>query len=271
MAIKTVDAEQLDADLTIVADAIRSKGGTTEQLAFPSGFKSAVENINTSREEQEKTLDVVENGEYSILPDTGKALSKANVYVNIPSDAKEEQEKSVDITENGTTEVIPDLGKVLSKVIVNAAIASGGGSAEIKEASGTFTLIEDASNYNIDIADLGWFPDLVFIQLDETNLTYDTTPTKGWVLIDFPLLNDIGIAKYAVDNKYIGKTNLSYTYRGAQGVNTLQVGANALHKVCLDVRGFDGKKVMIITRTGTGYPIIAGTYNWYAYKIWEDE
>lgn len=151
------------------------------------------------------------------------------------------------------------------------AIESGGGSVEIKEASGTFTLIEDVSSYDIDISELDWIPDLAFIQLDETNLTYTTTPTKGWVLIDFPLLNDIGIAKYIVDNNYIVKTNLVFIYRGAQGNNILQVGVNTLHKVCLGVGNYDGKKVMIISRSASSYPIIAGTYNWYAYKIWEDE
>lgn len=88
---KVVDATQLDADLTIVADAIRSKGGTTEQLSFPQGMKQAVEDIQTGV-------------------------------------TKPEQEKIIDITENGTTEVIPDSGKVLSKVTVNVEVESGGGS-----------------------------------------------------------------------------------------------------------------------------------------------
>ena len=39
---------------------------------------------------------------------------------------KEEQEKSIDITENGTTEVTPDEGKTLSKVTVNVEVESGG-------------------------------------------------------------------------------------------------------------------------------------------------
>lgn len=42
---KAVDSAQLDADLTAVADAIRTKGGTDAQLAFPSGFVSAVQAI----------------------------------------------------------------------------------------------------------------------------------------------------------------------------------------------------------------------------------
>lgn len=44
---KLVDSSQLDADLTSVANAIRSKGGTSGQLAFPAGFVSAVEAIPT--------------------------------------------------------------------------------------------------------------------------------------------------------------------------------------------------------------------------------
>lgn len=42
---KAVDSAQLDVDLTAVADAIRTKGGTDAQLAFPSGFISAVQGI----------------------------------------------------------------------------------------------------------------------------------------------------------------------------------------------------------------------------------
>lgn len=42
---KKVDADQLDADLTSVADAIRERSGTAEQMNFPDGFVSAVEGI----------------------------------------------------------------------------------------------------------------------------------------------------------------------------------------------------------------------------------
>lgn len=47
MAIdKLVDSTQLDADLTSIADAIRTKGGTSAQLAFPADFVSAIEAIS---------------------------------------------------------------------------------------------------------------------------------------------------------------------------------------------------------------------------------
>ena len=42
---KLVDSTQLDADLTSVANAIRTKGGTSASLAFPAGFVSAIQAI----------------------------------------------------------------------------------------------------------------------------------------------------------------------------------------------------------------------------------
>lgn len=44
---KLVDSAQLNADLTSVANAIRTKGGTSAQMAFPAGFVSAVNAIPT--------------------------------------------------------------------------------------------------------------------------------------------------------------------------------------------------------------------------------
>lgn len=44
---KLVDSTQLDSDLTSVANAIRTKGGTSAQLAFPAGFVSAIDAIPT--------------------------------------------------------------------------------------------------------------------------------------------------------------------------------------------------------------------------------
>jgi hypothetical protein len=42
---KLVDSTQLDADLTSVANAIRTKGGTSASLAFPAGFVQAIGDI----------------------------------------------------------------------------------------------------------------------------------------------------------------------------------------------------------------------------------
>ena len=42
---KAIDSAQLDANLTTIADAIRTKGGTSDALVFPAGFVSAVQAI----------------------------------------------------------------------------------------------------------------------------------------------------------------------------------------------------------------------------------
>ena len=42
---KVVDAEQLNADMSSVADSIRTKGGTTDALAWPDGYKTAIGSI----------------------------------------------------------------------------------------------------------------------------------------------------------------------------------------------------------------------------------
>ena len=46
MAYKFVNAEQLDSNLTAVADAIRAKGGTSGSLEFPAGMVDAISSIS---------------------------------------------------------------------------------------------------------------------------------------------------------------------------------------------------------------------------------
>lgn len=44
---KVVDADQLDQDMTSVAETIRTKGGTSGELAWPEGYQAAVLAIET--------------------------------------------------------------------------------------------------------------------------------------------------------------------------------------------------------------------------------
>lgn len=46
---KVIDSSALNADLTSVADAIRSKGVTSASLAFPAGFLNAISQIETGK------------------------------------------------------------------------------------------------------------------------------------------------------------------------------------------------------------------------------
>lgn len=65
---KLVDSTQLDADLTSVANAIRTKGGTSASLAFPVGFVDAI--------------DAIETGEPSVLSfDFTRSLVEQNVGI----------------------------------------------------------------------------------------------------------------------------------------------------------------------------------------------
>jgi hypothetical protein len=83
---KVVDVDKLDTDLKAVADSIRAKGGTTENLDFPADFVSAVGNIETgggAKEEQEKTVEITENGTTEVVADEGKTMSKVTIETNV--------------------------------------------------------------------------------------------------------------------------------------------------------------------------------------------
>lgn len=60
---KLVDSSQLDTDLTSIANAIRTKGGTSASLAFPSGFVSAIQAIPTGGG---GGTPITEQGQYSL-------------------------------------------------------------------------------------------------------------------------------------------------------------------------------------------------------------
>ena len=70
---KVIDSAKLDADLTTVADAIRSKGGTSEALAFPAGFVSAIEEIEAGGG----------GGGGEVTPPTTPTDGKTRVYIHL--------------------------------------------------------------------------------------------------------------------------------------------------------------------------------------------
>lgn len=80
MAIYLTNTE----DLTTVANAIRTKGETSEQLSFPNGFAQAIADIS-SKEEQTKSVTITTNGSTTVTPDTNKTLSSVNITTNVPA------------------------------------------------------------------------------------------------------------------------------------------------------------------------------------------
>lgn len=74
---KLVDSNQLDSDLTSVANAIRTRGGTSSQLAFPSGFVSAVGAIGNTYSASDEGK-VVDNGE--LVAQTSDTVTVNDTY-----------------------------------------------------------------------------------------------------------------------------------------------------------------------------------------------
>ena len=73
------------SDYKNICDKVREKTGSTE-LIKSGDMSTLIDNIQTGKEEQEKTVDITENGTTEILPDESKVLSKVEVNVNVPSD-----------------------------------------------------------------------------------------------------------------------------------------------------------------------------------------
>ena len=147
------------------------------------------------------------------------------------------------------------------------AIASIQAGGSIKTASGTYTLAADASSMYIDITDIGFIPDVAIVFLDETDLTYTSTPTKVWYMAYVPeILDFIGLGDMAF--KECSYTNVAILGRGAQGQCVQIIAAIASN--------FVGAPVTVpgvwinCARSSTVYPIIAGSYKWFAYKYLED-
>lgn len=72
-----------ETDLTAVADAIRTKGGTVEPLSFPYGFVSAVRDIPSGGGSTLITKNITANGTYNAEDDNADGYSAVNVNVQL--------------------------------------------------------------------------------------------------------------------------------------------------------------------------------------------
>lgn len=100
---KAVDSAQLNADLTAVADAIRTKGGTSAQLAYPDGFVSAIQAIQTGA-----PLQVV------VTTSAGATVTATNGSKTISGTADSTGVCTLTVPETGTWSVSATLGGQMS-------------------------------------------------------------------------------------------------------------------------------------------------------------
>lgn len=69
-------------DLTSIADAIRTKGGTSAALPFPNGFVTAVQNIQTASPTLTQKI-ITANGVYNAVDDNVDGYSSVSVSVPV--------------------------------------------------------------------------------------------------------------------------------------------------------------------------------------------
>lgn len=69
-------------DLTVVADAIRTKGGTDAQIAFPAGFAAAIQAIESSRNHGIIARDVITATESMTIFEVLNAVEVKCTYKN---------------------------------------------------------------------------------------------------------------------------------------------------------------------------------------------
>lgn len=98
---KVVDSASLDSKLTQVADAIRTKGNTSADLQFPSGFISAIQAIQTGTEL--KIIVSVTSGATVTAAKGSKVVSGTSVDGTCTLTVPEAGTWSVKATHNGQT------------------------------------------------------------------------------------------------------------------------------------------------------------------------
>ena len=155
----------------------------------------------------------------------------------------------------------------LTNAVASLIAGFGTGGGGIQSASGEYSIAEDVASLNIDISDIGFVPDLVVVYLDETGMEYTSTPTKIWYLSYVPDIIDMVNVGANVSIAY-NRTNVGMLWRGGKGIYTQQMASTTTNYVGTSTAE-TGIRIHL-ARSAASYPVIAGTYKWFAYKIWSD-
>lgn len=132
---------------------------TKDKLKIPAATGDSRVVFSQGEAQAEKTVDITENGAFTVEPDAGFAfIKKVSGTVAVPAPEPVLQEKSVNITSNGQTSVTPDSGKDgLSKVDITVAVPTPTPKLQKKSisitANGSGSVLPDAGNDGLSEVD----------------------------------------------------------------------------------------------------------------------
>lgn len=134
----------------------------------------------------------------------------------------------------------------------------------IQSASGTYTLATDgAYALEIDVSNIGFIPDSAVVCFDDTE--YEGQASIAWSMHYQPDFVDI-VPLAEPTNKDFTTTNTAIAFRGTKdNLGTAIVATNTTYIGKLTT---SDKIIIRVGRSSSSYPIVAGTYKWFAYKIW---
>lgn len=106
------------ADLTAVANAIRSKGNTTSQLTFPSGFVSAINNISAAPTATLNVALAMANGNQVIDAEKYKTVTITKPDTMVPENIKK------DINIGGVTGTLSGMQDIDTEAAMDALLVA---------------------------------------------------------------------------------------------------------------------------------------------------
>lgn len=177
-------SDRLNSIKTHVGNAyagVYNRGGTIPTKKNIENLKAAIESIAVEKPEQEKTVNVTENGSVIILPDDGKVLTKATAVVDVQPSL---QAKTVTPT-NAQQVVKPDSAYYgLSQVTVAAAPTE---TVTVTPTKSTQTKTPSSGKVGFSQVTVNPIPDEYIIPSGSQNITangtYDVT-SKASVVVN---------------------------------------------------------------------------------------
>ena len=123
----------------------------------------------------EETKTYTANGTYTITPTSGDCISKATVTVIVPSEEPVLQQKSIDIAENGSYSLVPDAGvDGLNRVDINVDVPPVPITPNLQEKSIEIT---ENGNYSLE-------PNWPYDGLSQVNITVDVPQADAFIVPD---------------------------------------------------------------------------------------